>query len=56
MSKEHRLRAFENNVLRRMFGSKMEDVTRDCRKLSDEELHNSCTKTLRMNNLSKMIQ
>jgi hypothetical protein len=36
---EHRLRAFENRVLRRIFGPKRE-VTGGWRKLYDEELHN----------------
>jgi hypothetical protein len=31
MRKEHRLRLFENNVLRRIFESKMEGVTEACR-------------------------
>jgi hypothetical protein len=30
----------ENRVLRRIFGSKMDDVTGDWRKLHNEELHN----------------
>jgi hypothetical protein len=29
---------FENRVLRRIFGSKMDEVTGECRKLHDEEL------------------
>jgi hypothetical protein len=36
----HILRVFENRVLRRMFGPKREEVTRDWRKLHNEELHN----------------
>jgi uncharacterized membrane protein len=35
---EHRLRVFENRVLRRMFGPKR-DKMRDWRKLHNEELH-----------------
>jgi hypothetical protein len=46
---------FENDMSRRMFGAKKEDVTGDCRKLLNEELHNSHTKTLRMNRASRMI-
>jgi hypothetical protein len=30
---------FENTVLRRIFGSKKEEVTREWRKLHDEELN-----------------
>jgi hypothetical protein len=36
----HRLRVFENRVLRRIFGSKRDDVMGDWRKLRNEELHN----------------
>jgi hypothetical protein len=31
---------FENRVLRRMFGTKSDEVTREWRKLHNEELHN----------------
>jgi hypothetical protein len=31
---------FENRVLRRIFGSRRDEVTEDCRKLHNEELHN----------------
>jgi hypothetical protein len=36
----HRLRVFENMVLRRIFGSKRDEVTGGWRNLHDEELHN----------------
>ena len=36
---ERRLRVFENRVLRRIFGPKTDDVTRECRKLHYEELN-----------------
>jgi hypothetical protein len=32
LRKEHRLRVFENRVLRKKFGTKMEEVTGDWRK------------------------
>jgi hypothetical protein len=35
---EHRLRVFENRVLRRIFGPKRDEVTREWRKLHNEEL------------------
>jgi hypothetical protein len=38
LREEHRLRAFENRVLRRIFGPKRDEVTRECRKLHNEEL------------------
>jgi hypothetical protein len=40
LREEHRLRAFENRVLRRIFGPKRDEVTGGWRKLHNEELHN----------------
>jgi hypothetical protein len=40
LREEHRLRVFENRVLRRIFGPKTDEVTGDWRKLHNEELHN----------------
>jgi hypothetical protein len=40
LREEHRLRVFENRVLRRIFGPKRDEVTGDWRKLHNEELHN----------------
>jgi hypothetical protein len=40
LREEHRLRVFENRVLRRIFGPKRDEVTRDWKKLHNEELHN----------------
>jgi hypothetical protein len=37
---EHRLKVFENRVLRRIFGPKRDEVTGGWRKLHNEELHN----------------
>jgi hypothetical protein len=37
---EHRLRVFENRVLRRIFGPKRNEVTGHWRKMHKEELHN----------------
>jgi hypothetical protein len=37
---EHRLRVFENRVLRRIFGPKRDEVTGEWRKLHSKELHN----------------
>jgi hypothetical protein len=37
---EHRLRVFENRVLRRKFGPKRDEVTGGWRELHNEELHN----------------
>jgi hypothetical protein len=36
---EHRLRVFENRVLRRIFGPKRDEVTSEWRKLHKKELH-----------------
>jgi hypothetical protein len=35
----HRLGVFKNRVLRRIFGPKRDEVTREWRKLHNEELH-----------------
>jgi hypothetical protein len=39
LREEHRLRLFENGVLRRIFGPKRDEVTGGWRKLHNEELH-----------------
>jgi len=38
LREERRLRVYENNVLRRIFGSKRDEVTRERRILHNEEL------------------
>jgi hypothetical protein len=40
LRKEHRLRVFENRVLRRKFGLKRDEVKGEWRKLHSGELHN----------------
>jgi hypothetical protein len=40
LREEHRLRVFENRVLRRIFGPNRDEVTVEWRKLHNEELHN----------------
>jgi hypothetical protein len=37
---EHRLRVFENRVLKRIFGPKRDEVTGGWRQLQNEEFHN----------------
>jgi hypothetical protein len=39
LREKHRLRVFENRVLRRIFGPKRDEVTDEWRKLHNEELH-----------------
>jgi hypothetical protein len=39
LKEQHRLRVFENRVLRRIFGPKRDEVTGEWRKLHNEELH-----------------
>jgi hypothetical protein len=39
LREEHRLRVFENRVLRIIFGPKRDEVTGGWRKLHNEELH-----------------
>jgi hypothetical protein len=41
LREEYRLRVFENEVLRRMFGTKREEVAEGWRRLHNEELYNS---------------
>jgi hypothetical protein len=38
LREEHKLRVFENRVLRRIFGPKKDEVKGDWRKLQNEEL------------------
>jgi len=39
LKEKHRLRAFENRVLRRIFGSKRKEIVGGWRRLHNEELH-----------------
>jgi len=39
LKEEHRLRVFENSLLRRIFGPKRDEVTGELRKLCNEELN-----------------
>jgi hypothetical protein len=43
LREEHRLRAFENRVLRRIFGPKREEVEGGWKRLHNEELYNLYT-------------
>jgi hypothetical protein len=43
LRKEHRLRVFENRVLRGIFGLKKDVIMGGWRKLHNEELHNFCS-------------
>jgi hypothetical protein len=43
LREEHRLRVFENRVLKRIFGPKKEEVSGGWRRLHNEELHNLCS-------------
>jgi hypothetical protein len=56
LREEHRMRVFENRVLRSIFRPKRDEVTRDWRKLHDEELHNlySSQSIIRMIESKKM--
>jgi hypothetical protein len=40
---EHRLRMFDNRVLRRIFGQKRDELTGGWRKLHNEDLRDFCT-------------
>jgi hypothetical protein len=39
LREEHRMRRFENRVLRRIFGPKREEITGEWRRLHNEELY-----------------
>ena len=39
LREEHRLRMFENKVLRKIFGAKKDEITGERRKLHNTELH-----------------
>jgi hypothetical protein len=39
LREEHRLKMFENRVLRRIFGPKRDEMTQEWRKLHNEQLH-----------------
>jgi hypothetical protein len=39
LREEHRLRVFENRVLRRIFGPKRDEVIGEWKKIHNEELH-----------------
>jgi hypothetical protein len=56
MREEHRLRVFENKVLRRIFGPNRDEVTGEWRKLHNEELHDlySSPSTIRIMKLRRM--
>jgi hypothetical protein len=58
LREECRLRVFENRVLRRIFGSKRDDVTGEWRKLHKEKLHDLYTSltNVRMMKSSRMKQ
>jgi hypothetical protein len=43
LREEHRLRVFENRVLRRLFGPKRDGVTGEWRKLHNEEFRDLCS-------------
>jgi hypothetical protein len=45
LREEHRLRVFENRVLRRIFVPKRDEVTGEWRKMHNEELHNLYSST-----------
>jgi hypothetical protein len=45
LREEHRLKMFENRALRRIFGTKRDEMVRRWRKLRKEELHNLYSST-----------
>jgi hypothetical protein len=57
LKEEHRLKVFENRVLRRIFAPKRDEMTGGWRKLHNEKLHNlySSPNIIRMIKSRKMI-
>jgi hypothetical protein len=58
LKEEHRLRVFENKVLRRIFGPKRDEVTGEWRKLHNEELRDlySSPSIIRIMNARRMTR
>jgi hypothetical protein len=56
LREQHRLKVFENRVLRRIFGQRRDEVTGGCRKLHNEELRDlySWPSIIRMIKSSRM--
>jgi hypothetical protein len=56
LREKHRLKAFENRLLRRIFGSKRQEIIGDWRKLHNDKLHNlhSSLNIIRMIKLRRM--
>jgi PAS domain-containing protein len=54
LREEHRLRVFENRMLRRIFGPKRDEVTGDWRKLHNEELHRLSRRMRRAGHVARM--
>ena len=48
MREKHKLRVFENRVLRELFGTKRDEVTGEWRKLHNEGLRNLCSTNIWM--------
>jgi hypothetical protein len=53
LREEHRLRMFENRILRRIFGPKRDEVMGELRKLHSEELHNLYSSQVKANEVGR---
>jgi hypothetical protein len=53
LREEHRLRVFENRVLRRIFGPQRDELTGGWRKLHNEELHNLYSSPSKINQIKE---
>ena len=51
LREEHRLRVFENKILRKIFGAKKDEITGEWRKLHYAELHALCSQPNIIRNL-----
>ena len=56
LREEHRLRVFENKVLRKIFGAKRDEITEEWRKLHNAELHALYSSPNIMRNLKSRLR
>jgi hypothetical protein len=50
LKENHRLRIFENRVMRKIFGPKWDEVTREWRRLHNEDLYEILLNIIRVTN------
>jgi hypothetical protein len=53
LSEEHKLRVFENRILRRIFGPKKDKVTGECKKVHNVELNTLYSSQILLDRLNR---